>query len=258
MCLLVLAWKAHPRFRLILAANRDEYHDRPSKPLHKWQGDEDILGGRDLRAGGTWLAVDRHRRLGVITNYRDLQPPIPGAPSRGELIPAYLAGSRDPREFIEALEPRAASYSGFNLLLADRDALWYAANRAPSFARALHPGVYGLSNQLLDTPWPKLTRVRQRFEPLLREPTISTASLFELLQDREPAASNQAETSPAIASDLAAALSAPFVIHPLFGTRSSTAVTIDAFGALEITERRFDKEGAVQGESRFAFAPDEW
>jgi uncharacterized protein with NRDE domain len=258
MCLLVLAWKAHPRYRLVLAANRDEYHDRPSEPLHKWDGNEHILGGRDQRAGGTWLAVDRHRRLGVVTNYRDLQTPKPGAPSRGELIPAYLGGTRDPMEFAAALLPRAASYSGFNLLLADRDTLAYAANRAPVFARALRPGVYGLSNQLLDTPWPKLARVRRRFETLLPNLSISTARLFEILQDREPAALNEGDASETIPAELAAALSAPFVLHPLFGTRCSTVVMIEPSGALEMIERRFDAQGVAQGDSRFTFAPAEW
>src|SRR5262245_51521794 len=135
MCLLVLAWRVHPRYQLVVAANRDEFHERPAAALAHWGAPEDILAGRDLRAGGTWLALDRRRRFGIVTNFRDLQPPKPGAPSRGELIPKYLGGSATPAEYFAELAPRAGGYSGFNLLLADADTLWYGSNRASGFAR---------------------------------------------------------------------------------------------------------------------------
>ena len=121
MCLLVLAWRAHPRYRLVVAANRDEFHERPAAALARWPAPADILAGRDLRAGGTWLGLDRRRRFGVVTNFRDLQRPQPGAPSRGELIPRFLTAAQAPGEFLASLQPQAASYSGFNLLLADQD-----------------------------------------------------------------------------------------------------------------------------------------
>jgi len=167
MCLLVLAWQVHPRYRLVVAANRDEFHGRPAAPLARWPAPDEILAGRDLEAGGTWLGLDRERRFGVVTNFRELQRPQPGAPSRGELIPRYLRGRESPEAYFAALAPQAQRYSGFNLLLADGDSLWYGCNRAPTFARALPPGVYGLSNEFLDTPWPKLTRVRLAFEAWL-------------------------------------------------------------------------------------------
>src|SRR6185437_13292990 len=181
MCLLVVAWQAHPRYPLVVAANRDEFHERPTAPMAQWPAPDDILAGRDLRANGTWLALDRHRRFGVVTNFRDLQRPQPHAPSRGGLIPQYLSEDATPAGFLAALEGNAGAYAGFNLLLADSDSLWYATNRtqqdgqdaaassvdeaaAPDarnarsgvplqFARALSPGIYGLSNQFLDTPW---------------------------------------------------------------------------------------------------------
>ena len=167
MCLLVLAWQVHPRYRLVVAANRDEFHERPAAALARWPAPQEILAGRDLRAGGTWLGLDRERRFGVVTNFRELQRPQPDAPSRGMLIPDYLATRQSPAEFFAALGSQAHAYSGFNLLLADRDSLWYGCNRATPFARALPPGVYGLSNEFLDTPWPKLTRVRRAFEAWL-------------------------------------------------------------------------------------------
>ncbi|HLY51381.1 MAG TPA: NRDE family protein, partial [Steroidobacteraceae bacterium] len=187
MCLLVLAWQVHPRYRLVVAANRDEYHERPAAALGIWPQPPGILGGRDLRAGGTWLALDRQRRFGVVTNFRELQPPQAGAASRGGLVPAYLAGTAAAREFFRQLEPAAGSYSGFNLLLADHDSLWYGSNRAQPFARTLAPGVYGLSNELLDTPWPKLTRVKQRFRQWLEQPQSTASGLFALLGDRTQA-----------------------------------------------------------------------
>src|SRR5215475_8344994 len=118
MCLLVLAWQVHPRYRLVVAANRDEFHARPAAALARWAAPDEILAGRDLQAGGAWLGLDRARRFGVVTNFRELQRPKPEAPSRGELIPAYLRGLQPPEQYLNSLAARAADYSGFNLLLA--------------------------------------------------------------------------------------------------------------------------------------------
>src|SRR5690606_649818 len=137
MCLLVLAWQTHPRYRLVIAANRDEYHDRPAAPLARWPSPDDFLAGRDLRAGGTWLAVDRERRFGVVTNFRERQRPRRSAPSRGMLVPRWLRHRGEAREFLANLEADAAGYSGFNLLVGDASSLWYASNRADEFARPL-------------------------------------------------------------------------------------------------------------------------
>src|SRR2546429_1455573 len=193
MCLLMLAWQAAPRYRLAVAANRDEYHERPAQALAKWPEPPGIIAGRDLRASGTWLGVDPERRFGVVTNFRELQPPRRGAPSRGELIPRYLAGRTGPGaeparagEFFAALEAHAAHYAGFNLLLSDDESLWYGSNRATPFARPLTPGVYGLSNELLDTPWPKLQRVRRGFEDWAPPAASSPAQLIALPHDRTP------------------------------------------------------------------------
>jgi uncharacterized protein with NRDE domain len=265
MCLLMLAWQAHPRYRLIVAANRDEFHDRPAAPLAKWPPPAQILAGRDLRAQGTWLAIDRVRRFGVVTNFRELQPAQAGAPSRGALIPDYLAahsgsGPLSPGEFLAALEPRAQQYSGFNLLLTDANSLWYASNRATPFARHLLPGVYGLSNELLDTPWPKLQRVRAGFESWLREAQPApTAQLFALLADRTPAGvpAGTSDTG-GLPADWARALSAPFVLHPQYGTRSSTVVLLEPDGRLLLAEHRFDAAGRPSGETELRLNPGEW
>ena len=264
MCLLVLAWRVHPRYRLVVAANRDEYHERPAAALAKWPPPSQLLAGRDLRAQGTWLAIDRQRRFGVVTNFRELQPARAAAPSRGDLIPHYLAaaggGLGSAGEFLAALAPHAQEYSGFNLLLTDAESLWYGSNRANPFARPLPPGVYGLSNEFLDTPWPKLERVRARFETSLRSPQPPpAAALFAMLADRTQAAD---DTVPPGGSGLprewARALSAPFVLHPDYGTRSSTVLLLEDSGRVYLAERRFDRRGETDGESEFKLNPGEW
>lgn len=261
MCLLVLAWHTHPRYRLIVAANRDEYHDRPAEPLGPWPPPEEMLAGRDLRAGGTWLGVDRRRRFGVITNYRDLQGTATAAPSRGRLIPGYLRQGAGPGEYLATLEREASGYGGFNLLLADGDSLWYGSNRVTPFARRLSTGVHALSNESLDSPWPKLLRVRARFEAWLSDnenaSQLGVAALFALLDDRSPA--TDAESVPTgLSPEWERAVSAPFVQHPQYGTRCSTVVLMEASGGLLVAERRFDRQGRRAGDSDYRLRADEW
>ena len=270
MCLLVLSWQAHSRYRLVVAANRDEFHERPAAPMAKWPQPLGLLAGRDLRANGTWLALDRGRRFGVVTNFRDLQKPQPGAPSRGSLIPRYLGGAASAAAFLAALEPQAGAYSGFNLLLADRDSLWYASNRtdplaaaAPagnSFRRPLAPGIYGLSNQFLDTPWPKLRRVRRRFEAWLTQLRAqpSTEALFAILDDRTTVDSEADLPRTGLSAEWERILSAPFVLHPDYGTRCSTVLLLEHTGACVLIERRFDRQGALSGESKWELQAGEW
>lgn len=259
MCLLVLAWRTHPRYRLVVAANRDEFHARPAAPLAPWPPAGAVLAGRDLLAGGAWLGLDRARRFGVVTNFRELQRPQAGAPSRGGLIPSFLAGTQDGREFFAGLEPEAPGYSGFNLLLADEDSLWYGSNRAAPFARALDAGVYGLSNELLDTPWPKLLRVRRGFEAWLADPAAQAAApLFELLRDRTQSAGDVRLHESGLPRELEQVLSAPFVMHPTYGTRCSTVLLMQNDGGIYIGERRFDACGEPAGETEFRLNAGDW
>jgi uncharacterized protein with NRDE domain len=249
MCLLVLAWQTHPRYRLVVAANRDEFHERPAAPMAPWPAPEPILAGRDLRAGGTWLGLDRARRFGVVTNFRDRQRPRRSAPSRGQLVPAYLNGAAGAGDYLASLETDAPGYSGFNLLLADASSLWYASNRAERFARALEPGIYGLSNEFLDTPWPKLQRVRGSFGQWLTRPDGTAAQLFDLLNDRTPAPDAVPAERP---------LSAPFVLDATYGTRCSTVLLLEASGAVYLAERRFDSRGEQSGQAEYELNTNEW
>lgn len=247
----MFGWQVHRRYRLILAANRDEFHARPAAPFAKWPGEE-ILAGRDLAAGGTWLGVDRQRRFGVVTNFREgPASQAPTATSRGHLIPDYLRGQESPQSFLARLESAASDYAGFNILLGDAHELWYASNRAPDFARRLSPGIYGLSNRLLDTPWPKLTRVRRRFEAWLEDLVQSpdARELFAMLDDRTPSAASDDAYPADLGPEWRRALSAPFVLHPLYGTRCTTAMLLADSGALHVIERRFDPAGECSGET---------
>jgi uncharacterized protein with NRDE domain len=274
MCLLVIAWQVHPRYRLVVAANRDEFHERPTERMAPWPAPDDIIAGRDLRAGGTWLGVDRRRRFGIVTNFRELQRPAPGAPSRGNLIPDYLRNPAPVTRYIQNLEPAADQYSGFNLLLTDcadpaggpgrigaaeRDSLWYVSNRAPQFAQSLPPGIYGLSNELLDTPWPKLQRVRKRFDALINQPgDLPAEALFSILAD--PAQAGVDETLPdtGLSQEWEQLLSSPFIRNQDYGTRCSTVLLQEKSGAFALIERRFGPQGVPLGDTRFELGPHEW
>ena len=289
MCLLVLAWRAHPRYRLVLAANRDEYHERLAEPLSKWPSPPGILAGRDVRAGGTWLGLDPARRFGVVTNFRELQRPRRSAPSRGRLIPDYLAEPQTPERYLARLETDAPGYSGFNLVVGDLEQIWYASNRMDRFAQALPPGVHGLSNEFLDSPWPKLQRVRGAFESWLASETPSAptdntaikatgapaspalaacdsaesattsatvASLFAMLADRTPAPEGSPGTG--LPPDWERTLSSPFVIHPTYGTRCSTVLLIEPSGATVMAERRFAANGEPSGDTEIRLNAGQW
>lgn len=261
MCLLVLAWKSHPRYRLVLAGNRDEFHDRAAAPLNWWQHDPRILGGRDLKAGGAWLGVARSGRFGVVTNYRDLQAPVEGAPSRGNLIPRFLTGATSPKEFLDDLRGAALRYSGFNLLVGGTRALYYFSNRGPKAPTALAPGVYGLSNHLLNTPWPKLARTQERFAKLLAEPDLAADDLFAMLADREQAPIDNLP-STGLPADWERVVSSPFIVNERYGTRCSSLLLVERNGRTVLHERRFDFAGVQTGTTRFEFAsaevPEVW
>jgi uncharacterized protein with NRDE domain len=263
MCLLVLAWRVHPRYRAIVAANRDEFHARAAAAAAPWPDAAGILAGRDLQGGGTWLGVGRDRRFGIVTNYREHVRPRPRAPSRGGLIPAWLGAEQPPGGFLAALEAEAPGYSGFNLLLADAEELWFASNRADVFARPLRPGIHGLGNHTLDTPWPKLQRVRSGFEAALEAAKGPAAALGEallsILADRERQPPDRLrDTGSGLAPEWEHVLSSPFVLHPEYGTRCSTVLLIGADGSVDMLERRFDAGGERTGESEWRLNPGEW
>ena len=248
MCLLVFAWRPDTAHRLVLAGNRDEFHARPAAAADWWEND--IVGGKDLRAGGTWLAAHRSGRYAVVTNFREPLEEGRGPRSRGELVTNYLAHEATPEAFARDIAGHAQDYAGFNLLLGDPDTLVYLSNRGRG-PELLEPGVYGLSNHLLDTPWPKLRRTRARFEALLGD-GAPTGPLLEMLADREPAAAADLPDT-GIGPEWECLLSSPFITSPHYGTRCSTVLKLMEDETMEFIERRFDAAGHCAGESDFRF-----
>lgn len=242
MCLIGVSWRAHPRHALVLAANRDEFHARPSAPAAPWPGTPDVIGGRDLRSGGSWLAVSARRRLAAVTNVRRMIPPRPDAPSRGNLVSNFVIGTMSARDYAASLSRSAAAYSGFNLLLWDGHELRYVDNHPEFEDQPVSPGVHVVSNDQLDTPWPKSLRLQA---VLAHHP--EPATLFAALADRVPAR-DEALPDTGVGRELERLLSPPFVITPDYGTRCSTVVTADARG-MTFSERRFDADGRETGRS---------
>ncbi|MEW6334494.1 MAG: NRDE family protein [Thermodesulfobacteriota bacterium] len=251
MCLILFAWQHHPDYPLILAANRDEFYERPTAPAAFWQDARGLLAGRDLRAGGTWLGVTRGGRFAALTNYRDPAALKEVAPSRGELVSGYLHGRRTPEAYLRRLRPEAARYNGFGLLAGNPDQLHYFSNRGGS--SAVSPGIHGMSNHLLDTPWPKVERGKQALEGLLeRERTPSTESLLALLADRSRPPDERLPAT-GVGLEWERVLSPLFIESPLYGTRSSTVLTIDRRGCVTFVERLFNGGNDPWLTSRFDF-----
>ena len=249
MCLLAIAVDAHPRLPLIVAANRDEFHGRPTQDAHWWPDRPDILGGRDLEAGGSWLAVHRSGRFAAVTNFRDADHRPARLQSRGQLIVNFLQSTAMPIDFLRAVDGDA--YAGFNLLVADRKSVAYLSNRGGGLRR-LDRGIYGLSNATLDTPWHKLRLSRNRLRQLVDADKVDASRLMRMLDDRQRAPAAEID-DPAFEFATAHALSAPFIVLPDYGTRCSTVVTIDNRGKVSFAERRFDAGGTRTGESQFSF-----
>ena len=252
MCLALVALDAHPKYRCVVAANRDEFHARAAEPAHWW--DETVLAGRDLVAGGTWFGVTRAGRWALITNFREGIPRDPSAPSRGELVTRMLREPGSPLRASAALLPDGGRYHGFNLLVGDERGTAFASNRS-SGALALGAGIHGLSNHLLDTPWPKLLRSKARLAAWLDgdDPSIETA--FALLADRERAADGHLPAT-GVSPQWEGLLSSPFIVSPEYGTRSSTLLLIGHDHSARFIERSFDAGGRAVGEVAFEFQVD--
>lgn len=237
MCLILVAWQAHPRFPLVVAANRDEFHARPSAPAAPWPEDPRVTAGRDLEAGGTWLGIREDGRFAAVTNVRE--PGVPkGSLSRGHLTRDFLLGDRSPGAFAAGID--GSLHSGFNLLVADAGELWYRSNRDGA-ARRLEPGVYGVSNHLLDTPWPKLATARKRFALALAA-LPALAPCFDILADREIVPDERLPAT-GVPLEWERLLSAVFVQSEAYGTRASTVLARDRTGAVLFEERRFGPGG---------------
>ncbi len=266
MCLVALALAQSRRFPLVLASNRDEYFDRDSAPLDWWASDAGaapILGGRDLRAGGTWLGLGPGGRIGLVTNVRDASRQDNGARSRGELVPAWLASDLPLADFWPLIA--SERYNGFNLVAADARGDWFWASNATASPRRLAAGVHGISNAPLDIAWPKVTRLKARLQVAVADAAQNCSvhalveRLFAALADRSVATDGELP-STGISLELERVLSAAFIHTPdgRYGTRCSTVVVRECDGArheLHVIERSFGADGRTALQRRFTLAP---
>lgn len=246
MCLVMLALGMHPDYPLVLAANRDEFHRRPTREAHAWPDAPGVVGGRDLEKGGTWLGVAGRGALAVVTNFRDPANRVTGGPSRGLLVSDFLTSSgTDAGTFVRDRTRPERGYDGFNLIAADAGGVWYGSNRGPVLE--LRRGLHGLSNHLLDTQWPKVRRTRARFEAALihRHGTL-VQSLFDALRDTDGVADDELPRT-GVPLEWERRLAPPFIVSPDYGTRCSTVITIDRARQAVLTERTFDAAGAETG-----------
>jgi uncharacterized protein with NRDE domain len=253
MCLILAALDAHPDYALIVAANRDEFYDRPTAPAGFWHDHPSILAGRDLKARGTWLGIDRQGRFAAVTNYRQGEREAAAPRSRGLLVSDYLAGDLDARAHVERVAREASRYNGFNLLAGDAHELLYFSNREGSL-RALGPGIYGLSNHLLDTAWPKVTASKTALGALLRgDGADLVPGLLSLLADPRQAPDEHLPAT-GIGLEWERLLSAAFIATKDYGTRSSTIVLVRRDGEIAFVEKSFGAGGVATGEVRRRFA----
>jgi uncharacterized protein with NRDE domain len=247
MCLILLAHDLHPRYRLILAANRDEYFDRPSAAADWWPDHPGVLAGRDLQGGGTWMGVTRTGRWSAITNFREPDK-IAEAPSRGGLVLAALTSGHGPDRFLRGVQAEAVAYNGFNQLVGDDRSLWYYSNRGSDPPRQLDRGLYGLSNHLLDTSWPKVEGGKRELANALDlEGEALVEQLLELLGDRSvPPDDDLPDTG--VGLDFERILAPRFIVSPVYGTRTSYVLLIDRNGEVVLVEQQLDK-GRPRGRS---------
>ena len=253
MCLIGIAWKAHPDFALIVAANRDEFHARPTAPSAWWRDAPHLLAGRDLQSGGAWMGITRAGRFAALTNVRDPGGQPAEAPTRGALVADFLCGDAAPASYAARLSAHASHYNGFNLLAGTPEQLWYGGNRGAA-SQALPAGIYGLSNALLDTPWPKVTALKTALGAALdgmaaQGPLQSRVSgllpaLFLALSNAQPAPDVLLPRT-GVPLERERALSAALVIAPVYGTRASTVLCVAHDGTAVWEERSITPDGRV-------------
>ncbi len=255
MCLIAFAWNAHPRYALVVIANRDEFHARPAAPA-AWQGDDpSVIGGVDLQAGGSWLQVSRRGRLAAVTNYRQGLNPPPSALSRGALVVDFVRSHDAAVDFAAASNSTTAAVGRHTLLLWDGSRLWQSGNYPAAHAAVIAPGLHVLSNAALDAPWPKCLRVQSALADWLRKDAAqadpaSTELLFTALADATQAV-DPALPATGIPIEWERRLSSAFIHGSDYGTRCSTVVLISHSGEMMFEERRFGAQGVAAGVTRW-------
>ena len=250
MCLILIAWRVHADYPCVIAANRDEFHSRPTASARWWLGERGILAGRDLQAGGTWLGITRAGRFAALTNYRDPGVQVTAAASRGALVAGFLEQRMPLLLSLAQVAQRGANYNPFNLIASDGQGLGVYASTTGE-TRVLEPGVYALSNHLLDTPWPKVQLAKSRLATALAA-LPDTRALLELLRD-DRAASDEQLPRTDVSIEHERMLSSAFVRGENYGTRSSTVVTIGSDCGVSFGEWSWNAAGALEGNVHFGF-----
>lgn len=253
MCLIAFAWHVHPRWRLVLVGNRDEFHARPTAALAPWDEAPDVIAGRDLEAGGTWAGVAPHGRVSVITNVRDMTADHSGL-SRGLLVADYLGSNVPARAHAIELMSSAKGYRPFNLLTFDHDDAYYLGNHPNARAQRVEPGVHGLSNADFNAPWPKTQALVEHLSAWAATDTVTDVdALFALVADRG-AWPDDVLPDTGVGIERERFLSSAFIVGETYGTRASTVILVDHEDRAVIAERRFGPQGVSQGESRYELA----
>jgi uncharacterized protein with NRDE domain len=244
MCLIVLAWEEHPDYKLILAANRDEFYEREALPAHFWEDNPQLLAGRDLKSGGTWMGVTKQGKWAAVTNYRDIRNLKEIAPSRGNLTTGYLKSSLSPKQYIEKIKPEATLYNGFNLFIGNIHQLYYFSNQIENEEK-LDPGIYGLSNHLLDTPWPKVEAAKTILKQAVERKNISHTTLLDILYN-----TNTYPDAPmpdtGLGREAEISLSSIFIRMPGYGSRCSTVLLLNHDNEVVFAERQY-VHGKIKG-----------
>ncbi len=246
MCIILFAWQSHPRYPLLVAANRDEFHHRPAEAA-RWRGG--IFCGLDLSAGGTWLGVTRDGRFAAVTNFREpvAERVSDAARSRGDLPMQFLQGRESPSDYTARIADQQDTYRPFNLLVGDGDQLWYLSNRGAA-PQAVTPGVHGLSNGLLDTPWPKVTRGKEKLAHVGQGEARPEHLLALLHDDWRPDDDHLPDTG--VGPELERLVAPIFIRSPQYGTRASSAVRLGADGEVALLEQGWQPDGTPQGAPR--------
>lgn len=252
MCLIVFSYKTHENYPFVLAANRDEFYDRPAKSAHFWNTDPPLLAGKDLKAGGTWLGVSRKGVLGAITNYRDLTNPRKGEKSRGEIIPEFLKNEYDLQSALETFIEHGELYSGFNLIAGDTNNLFYLSNITNHLER-IAPGCYGISNAFLNTSWPKVKIAKKEFKSIISADKIDEDAVFNLLKNRKTYPEHLLPET-GLTPTMEKAVSSIFIETENYGTRCSTLLMIDNKRMVTFIERTYSNDkNDNEIEKRFEF-----
>lgn len=236
MCLIIFAWNVHPEYPLVLTANRDEFYARPTAPATFWENEPNILAGKDLQAGGTWMGVTKSGRFAAVTNYRDPANIRESAKSRGNIPTSFLASRQHPEDYLKELKEEATEYNGFNALLLQGEDLYHFSNYEGKINR-LKPGIYGLSNALLDTPWPKVVATKAAFQSQLSK-NFELDDLIRLMQNEETY-SEELLPKTGIPLEWEKAVSASCIRTEKYGTCCTTAITLSKSGVINFMEKSY-------------------